>query len=503
MEHILLERLKKYVEKFNKDDEEIYKQYIDNEHAYEWLKLNIPLFDCPDKTMEEIYYFRWWTYRKHIKETKEGLLISEFLPLVYWSGAYNTINCASGFHIREGRWLRESRDIIKNYISFWLYGSGESHSYSCWLAWAVWEYALVTDDKQFAVNILKDLVNDYEQWEREHYNEKIGLFWSIDDRDAMEMSISGNGYRPTLNSYMYGNAVAISTIARWAKDYELEKVYENKAEQLRKKIQDSLWDQDFFKVIPADTIEENNVEMDFEKINPMRNVREEIGYIPWYFNLPEKGRGYEKAFTFLSDGKVFDGKCGLRTADASHPRYNYEVDHECLWNGPSWPFATSQTLVAASNVAEDKEQKIFTTNDYYRLLKMYAECHYRKLEDGKIVPWIDENLDPENGEWIARKILENMNWKEEKGGYERGKDYNHSIFCDLIISGLFGVKVDEERNIELNPKFPMEGKEEWEYCMIDKVPIGNALYRIQYDKTGEYYHLGKGLKIIKLENEAK
>ena len=51
------------------------------------------------------------------------------------------------------------------------------------------------------------------------------------------------------------------------------------------------------------------------------------------------------------------------------------------------------------------------------------------------------------GDWISRTILER--WKKEKndkgeewpmnkGGKERGKDYNHSTFCDLIINGLIG-----------------------------------------------------------------
>jgi len=28
----------------------------------------------------------------------------------------------------------------------------------------------------------------------------------------------------------------------------------------------------------------------------------------------------------------------------------------------------------------------------------------------------------------------------DKGGVERGKDYNHSTFCDLIITGLVGLR---------------------------------------------------------------
>ena len=33
-----------------------------------------------------------------------------------------------------------------------------------------------------------------------------GLFYQIDDRDGMEFSAGGSGARPTINSYMYGDA---------------------------------------------------------------------------------------------------------------------------------------------------------------------------------------------------------------------------------------------------------------------------------------------------------
>ena len=67
-----MERLKYYVDYFNQNDEEICRNKIDNAHAYEWLAEEIPLLECPDKTIEETYYFRWWTYRKHLKETEDG-----------------------------------------------------------------------------------------------------------------------------------------------------------------------------------------------------------------------------------------------------------------------------------------------------------------------------------------------------------------------------------------------------------------------------------------------
>ena len=78
--------LQKYVEQFNADDEELYANAIPNKSALEFLKNNIPLFECPDKNFERTYYFRWWTYRKHIKQTPDGYVITEFLPKVGWSG---------------------------------------------------------------------------------------------------------------------------------------------------------------------------------------------------------------------------------------------------------------------------------------------------------------------------------------------------------------------------------------------------------------------------------
>ena len=72
------ENFKHYIEAFNQDDRELYKQEIPNEKAWDFLVENIPFFECPDKQLERTYYFRWWTYRKHIKRTPAGYIITEF-----------------------------------------------------------------------------------------------------------------------------------------------------------------------------------------------------------------------------------------------------------------------------------------------------------------------------------------------------------------------------------------------------------------------------------------
>src|SRR5665648_712427 len=62
-----------YIADFNRNDDEIYVQYYPNSKADELSLIHIPYFNCPNQELEKTYYFRWWTFRKHIKETPAGL----------------------------------------------------------------------------------------------------------------------------------------------------------------------------------------------------------------------------------------------------------------------------------------------------------------------------------------------------------------------------------------------------------------------------------------------
>ncbi|WP_439483613.1 hypothetical protein [Cyclobacterium plantarum] len=75
-----------YIENFNQMDNELYIQHVPNDSAFLFLAEHIPLIEVPDKDIEETYSFRWWTYRKHIKHTEDGFVITEFLPKAPWSG---------------------------------------------------------------------------------------------------------------------------------------------------------------------------------------------------------------------------------------------------------------------------------------------------------------------------------------------------------------------------------------------------------------------------------
>ena len=141
-------KLKGYVDRFNAEDEELHPQLIRNAEAFEYLAENVPLLDCPDKTIEKTYYFRWWTLRKHWKDTSDGRILTEFHPDVGWAGPHNSINAAVGHHIRESRWLRDPEKWVREYILFWLDRKGDSLSYHVWYAVALEEYLRLHPDKE-------------------------------------------------------------------------------------------------------------------------------------------------------------------------------------------------------------------------------------------------------------------------------------------------------------------------------------------------------------------
>ena len=208
------EAFRHHVEAFNANDRELYAQHIPNAMAWDFLKNNVPLLDCPDREIEETYFFRWWTLRKHLKQAPGGFVLSEFLPPVSWAGKDNTISCAAGHHLHEGRWFNDPR-FLDDYSLFWFRQGGEPRRYSFWAADSLWARFEVTGDDRLVKELLPDLIQNYETWEKTH-RDANGLFWQIDDRDGMEVSIGGSGYRATINSYQYGDALAIARIAERA-----------------------------------------------------------------------------------------------------------------------------------------------------------------------------------------------------------------------------------------------------------------------------------------------
>ena len=499
------DRLKNYVDFFNKNDNEIYKQFIPNKEALVFLTKNIPMIDLPDKEIEETYYFRWWTYRKHIKSTEDGFVITEFLPEVNWSKKHNTINCPASHHIYEGRWLKDPK-YISEYINFWLYKSGDGiRQYSFWIADAVLAFNHIHRNDSILSSQLAPLINNYDQWVKIRKENNQTLFYQWDVNDGMELTASGRilnkgiekfgveATRPTINSYMYGDAKAISKIANLNNDIKKAAEFENKAIIIKEELQKRLWNKDlnFFTVLPKK----------YGDTTKALDVRELIGYVPWYFNLPDDKEEFSLAWKKIKDSTGFAAPLGLTVTEQSHPFFKISYEgHECQWNGPSWPFATTQTLKAMANfLTSYSNNKTVSKDDYYSLLLQYSKQHKIKNDKGETYNWIDENFNPFTGDWISRTRLKNWEgkgWSDDKGGVERGKDYNHSGFCDLVLSDLIGIKPNINNFIEINPLIPVD----WEWFAVENVHFQGKKIDLIWDKTGNQYQLGKGLMLFVDQN---
>jgi hypothetical protein len=465
------DKLKNYVNRFNSTDSEYAVNYVPNAKAYDWLSHNIPLFDCPDTTIEKIYYYRWWTVRKHLKETPDGFVFTEFITPMSHAGKYNTISSALGHHIYELRWLRDQK-YLDDYVNFWLHIDPKTpkphlHAFSGWLEDAVYNRYLVNTDKAFLEKNISALDADYRQWEEER-QVPSGLFWQFDVRDAMEESISGSrkeqNRRPTINSYMYGNAVALSKMGRILSVDSLKTKYAQKAQELRKLVEDSLWDKkaSFFKVLHT------NGQLD--------SAREELGYIPWYFNLPADNAIYTRQWDQLSDTLGFKAKWGITTAERRHPLFRtHGSGHGCEWDGAVWPFATTQTLKGLSNLlTKYKNHPGMNAGVFYNELHKYAWSHQKRG-----LPYVGEYQDERNGEWL-------------KGDNPRSSYYNHSCFADLVINDLVGLKPREDQVLEIYPLIP---KGKWNWFCLDQVYYHGKMISIVWDKDGRRYGKRKGLRI--------
>lgn len=456
-----------YADYFNNMEDENIAQAIPNSEASAWMEQNIPLFECPQKNFEEMYYYRWWSLRKHIKNTPVGYGMTEFLVNRSYADKYNLIACAIGHHIYESRWLRDPK-YLDQIIHTWYRGNEggpmkKMNKFSSWNADAIYNRFLVDGDKDFLLDMMTDLDTEYKRWESTN-RLKNGLYWQGDVQDGMEESISGGRRkqyaRPTINSYMYGNAKALSNMGLLAGNEGIAMKYALKADTLKQLVEGKLWNErhQFFETMRTDS---------------SANVREAIGYIPWYFNLPD-ARKHDVAWKEVMDEKGFLAPYGMTTAERRHPEFRTRGVGKCEWDGAIWPFASAQTLTAMANFMNNYPQTVLTDSVYFRQMELYVESQYHR---GR--PYIGEYLDEVTGYWL-------------KGDQERSRYYNHSTFNDLVITGLVGLRPRTDNTVEVNPLIP---EDKWNWFCLDNVLYHGHNISIVWDKDGSRYHAGKGLRV--------
>ena len=469
-----------------------------------WYERNIPFFDCSDPQITQIYYYRWKLYKSHLKDLGErGYIVTEFLDDVSWSlKPAESLNDATGFHISEGRWLKDRR-YVDDYID-WMYHGGNDRHFSEAIADAVYSRYLADGDRAFAIRNLPAMKRIYQQWD-DHFDKDMGLYYIEPLLDATEYTISsidasggrdgfrgGDAFRPTINSFMFANARAISKLSLLAGDAKSAAEYADRAATLRATMQQKLWNPSFQHFI--DRYKVNN---SFARYGDFIRGRELAGYTPWYFGLPDPSPEYAASWRHLLSPDQLGGASGLRTVEPSYANYLKQYRYvkegasnrpECQWNGPSWPFQTTLALGGLANLLNDyPKQDVIDAGDYLRLLRQYTQQHYVNGQ-----PDLQEDYDPDKGGVIV--------------GLNRSHHYNHSAYNDLIITGLVGLRPRADETLEVNPLLPIppllpvamtgpKASSTLSYFCLENALYHGRLVTILYDRDGRHYHRGAGLSV--------
>ncbi len=463
-------------------------------HDDNWFKQNIPFWESPDEDIDRTYYYRWELVTKHMiyGSPNSGYTFSEFVDRPGWSGAYGAISCPLGLQMEEVRWLRDPT-FAKDFARYWFNTPGaQPRSYSNWFGDAAWNTFLVNGDRDFILHLLPAMEKQYQGWIGERWDEEHQMFHWSSMHDGMEFTIASrqtqdefagaDSYRPTLNSYVYGDLIALAKTAELAGNKVKARDYRTKSEALKNRVQDELWDdkREFFIGQFAHDEEKNGHKIKAKTLiyedgqfQGDSHGRELSGFVPWQFNLPDKNRGYERAWKNVVDTKKFLASYGLYFTEKNDPLF-LMTQRSCVWSGNNWPFANAQVLAAMANVLNNYSQKVINKNDYFKVLKAYTKgC----VKEGK--PYLAETSDPITGKWT-------------EDTFNHSEHYFHSSYNDLIIRGLAGLRPRQDNIVEVNPLIP----DSWNYFVLDEINYHGHRLSIVWDKEGTRYKRGRGLMIF-------
>ncbi|KAI9923886.1 hypothetical protein AWENTII_008258 [Aspergillus wentii] len=471
------------------DASSLTKAHFGNDSA--WYLNRIPIFESSSKEITDVYYYRWSLFRAHQRDLGEnGFISTEFLNDVSWQlDPFGLLIDATNFHLREGRWCRDRR-FKEDYANF-IFGPDNTatHQFSESMADGVWQGYLVdgvADDASAHLDAMQDV---FKGWNTSlsfgGYDTSKGLYWIQPVTDATEYTIAsidasggsdgfdgGYAFRPSINSYQYANALAIANLASLKGDESLADNYHNQAAAIKDTVQSSLWNSTFEHFIDRYHVDNENVNYwDFIR------GRELVGYVPWTHDLPDDNATFAQSWKHLLDSEKLAGEHGMRTNEPSYEyymhQYRYEgTQPECQWNGPIWPFQTTQVLTGLANLLDHYPNSasagIVSNADYTTLLQQYAQLHYNPKRGGVLD--IEEDYYPDSGSPIV--------------GLARSPHYFHSGYVDLVLSGLVGIRPRADDVLDVNP---LADPNTISYFRAENILYHGHDIAVQWDATGNQY----------------
>lgn len=457
---------------------------IANYFGKSFLKQNIPYIELPDKTIEEVYYYRFTALQRHLlyATAGTGYVITEFYSgSVGYAGAFSTINAAAGHQLEEARWLR-STWYAEDFTQIWTRGPGYSNQYTQWIQYAAIGAANVTGNAAFIDSQLQGLLRMWSEWDGV-FDRNVGLYYYTPEFDAQEHSLPGyiadaalgggnpgdiiyhgpNTYRPSHNAYMVANAEAIAVVANAAGNSSLAAEYKRKAEDLKAAMISHLWNdtQAFF----VDNIKSG------EPGAGQVDGREEVGFFPFRFGIALSENYTNPTIHALYDKDIFNTTYAPPTLEVHNRYFNATIAGCCWWNGQNWPYSTAHTI---QSLAAIYRMGGLSAEKYVESLHNFAITQYK---DGK--PYVAESHYPELDGW-------------SQDSPNHSEHYMHSTYINNVITGLIGIVPRADDVLELSPIIPNS----WPCFALENVPYHGMLLTILYDKDGTMFNNGTGLTVF-------
>ncbi|KAK4900274.1 hypothetical protein LTR27_002498 [Elasticomyces elasticus] len=473
-----------------------HSSYIERLDDHQWYLDNIPFIDVPDKSLQEVYYYRTSVIKRHLRWVAEGegWVVTEFIHPVSWSSKFQTIPDSAPHLLVELRWLRDpnyNKDVIQQYTR----GGVEKLTgitFTHYMQQAMLEAAQVTGDVPFIVSQLDGMIAMYELWNTNTtWDSTTGLYFRSPLQDAQEYSLPGyvvggpggeavevwndfglsasrggsndyeliwsgpDTYRPSHNAYMVANARAISQVATLSGNTSLAQTWTDYADDLESRMLSFLYSNQLNFWI--DVVEGTNLRVE---------GRELIGYFPYRFGVGTNEtyiQGLEAGLTtehFLSE-------FGPTTLEQTNPYFTAlkNSTYCCMWNGQSWPFSTSVYLTTLARIAREGLSDIVTPALFQQELNKYTRTNYKNG-----VPYTAESHYPTIDMWSG----DTSNHSEH---------YLHSTYLDNVFTDLFGIVPDFGDTLVLKPLVPSN----WSYFAIENLPYHGSLLTFVWDQDGSHY----------------
>jgi SAM-dependent methyltransferase len=433
--------------------------------AYQaWFDRNIAYFECSDPDITKIYYHRWYVLRKNLMDPRVGRLRWKTFTEGRWRVNWypHVISYGGGHQIREARWLADPsywQDHLRTYAHNerpdGLYPNRvlpvgpKEGQYTDWITASALDGHKLHPDRKFLEEVadklaanargwqkvygLKDnhlLFVDSHWWTGMEWQPSFFYFsdWKTDPKERSMPRGNTPLARVDLTAYNYGNARAVARIYELLGQNDRAAEFQRLAAGIKKDLQELMWHPGggfFYSLRAADL--------------KRADVKEVVGIYPFYFDLPDPGRGYERAWDSILDPEQFWTPWPVASVSKQCPAYSQTGwPHDqasgtaCMWNGPSWPHANSVVMTAMANTLRHYPPCNLKREHLWRLFQSFTRVQFK---DGQ--PWTGEYYNGLTGEWKTGE-----------------RDYNHSTYADILLGDLLGIVPRSDDVLEIDPLLP-------------------------------------------------